>query len=42
MLELFIQSNEVCFNVGHPTALGWLVVVGLVLLSVIVFVKNKN
>jgi len=42
MIERFIQSQEVCFNVGHPTALGWLVVVGLVFLSVIVFVKNRN
>ena len=42
MLEKFIQSNEVCFNIGHPTALGWLVVVGLAIFSVIVFIKNKD
>jgi len=42
MLDKFIQSNEVCFNVGYPTAVGWLILVILVILSVIVFVKNKN
>jgi len=41
MLDKFIQSKEICFNVGHPTALGWLIIVGLVLLSVIIWVKNR-
>jgi len=37
MLEKFIQSKEVCFNVGHPTTLGWLILVGLVILIVIIW-----
>lgn len=41
MLDKFIQSKEVCFNVGYPTALGWLILVGLVVLSVIVWGKNR-
>ncbi len=41
MLNKFIQSNEVCFNVGYPTALGWIVLVALVIISVVAFVKNR-
>jgi len=42
LLSKFVQTQEVCFNVGYPTAFGWLIIVGLVILSVIVFVKNKS
>lgn len=41
MIEKFIQSGQVCFNVGYPTAFGWLILVALVLISIVAFVKNR-
>jgi hypothetical protein len=42
MLDKFIQSNEVCFNVGYPTALGWLIIVGLLFLIIISRIWEKE
>jgi len=42
MLEKFIQSEELCMNIGVPTALGWVIFVGLVLISVLLFWRAKK
>lgn len=42
MIDKFIQSDSLCINIGHPTPLGWVILVGLVIISVIAFVKNRK
>ena len=42
MLDKFIRTEEVCLTLGVPTALGWLILVVLVVLSAILFWRSKK
>lgn len=42
MLEKFIEKSEICFNIGHPNGLGFLILIGLILLSLIGYLLSKK
>jgi hypothetical protein len=35
MLEKFITKSEVCITSGHPTPLGYLVLIGILIIALI-------
>lgn len=41
-LTTFIQSEEVCFNVGYPTALGFIILVILIIIAGIGWGMSRN
>jgi len=41
MIEKFIVAEELCINIGRPTALGWFLLVVLVLI-VLLTIKSRH
>jgi len=35
MLSKFITNSELCLNIGHPTPLGYLVLIGILIIALI-------
>lgn len=42
MLEKFIETSQVCLTLGRPTALGFLILIVLVIIAGIGFMKSRR
>jgi len=42
MLDKLIQLEQVCFTIGRPTGLGFLLLIGLVILAAVGWALKKN